>query len=116
MCIFCLEAHNPLSAKAFLGDDWPYQGRVLSSNEYMYAVPGYGPQVFPYVLVISRRHFSSLSEADPPELTAIFDIICDLRRVGVIPAGPVCVFEHGGCSPVQTQSCIDHFHLHLIDP
>ena len=116
MCIFCLEANNPMLAKAFLGDSWPYESRVLFSNDHMYAVPGYGPEVFPYVLIISRRHFSSLSGASPLERAAIFDTIDGLRQIGVVSSGRVCVFEHGGCGPSQTQSCIDHFHLHLIDP
>src|ERR1035441_3956898 len=114
MCVFCLEGQDPEFANIFLGDDWPYKGRVLVSNERMYAIPGYGPQVFPYVLIVSRRHFSSLAESDSSERESLFRVLSRLRMLRIFGPRPLCVFEHGGCGG-STQSCIDHFHLHVVD-
>jgi diadenosine tetraphosphate (Ap4A) HIT family hydrolase len=114
MCVFCLEGRDPEFAKIFLGDDWPYAGRILASDEHMYAIPGYGPQVFPYVLIVSRRHFSSLSESDSCERESIFSVLAKLRALSVFGPNPLCVFEHGGCGG-SSHACIDHFHLHVID-
>ena len=114
MCLFCLESSNPQAASFFLGEDWPYPDRVIAANEDMYAVPGFGPQVFPYVLLISRRHFSCLSDATPRERRSLFRILQGLRASSLFVGGSMCVFEHGGCKN-RTQSCIDHFHLHIVD-
>src|SRR5947209_6139161 len=114
MCIFCLEARSPESANGFLGASWPYNGRVIVSNDFMYAVPGYGPQVFPYVLVISRRHFDSLARSTRPERIAIIDILEHLRTMPMFSTSRLCVFEHGGCT-TDTHSCLEHFHLHVVD-
>ena len=44
-------------------------------------------------------------------------ILSALRYVRALPlfaSSAICVFEHGGCSDA-TNSCINHFHLHLIN-
>ncbi len=113
MCVFCLEARKPEAANGFLGEAWPYQGRILAANSQMFAVPGYGPQVYPYILLISRRHFGAFSDATSCERTALFDLLEELRHRRLLPNRPVRIFEHGGCLE-STAACIDHFHWHVV--
>jgi diadenosine tetraphosphate (Ap4A) HIT family hydrolase len=111
-CVFCREAAVPGYANSFLGYDWPYTGRILYENEWTFVVPGYGPQVFPYSLVISKRHFVALSEATPLEVGGVLDslkFLCNLLELKSL-----VVFEHSGCQNLE--SCVEHFHLHTIDP
>jgi diadenosine tetraphosphate (Ap4A) HIT family hydrolase len=80
----------------------------------MYAVPGYSPQVFPYLLIISRRHFISLAHSNAAERESLFQVLRDLNAQSFFGSNGICVFEHGGCGN-EPHSCIDHFHLHVVD-
>jgi diadenosine tetraphosphate (Ap4A) HIT family hydrolase len=113
-CPFCLEAQNPEYANALLGADWPFNGRLLHQNEGMFVVPGIGPQVYPYLLAISRRHFTSLASSSARERQNLFEILNVVLASAIFPSGAITVFEHGGCHE-DTSSCISHFHLHLVD-
>lgn len=115
MCEFCLEILHPEYINLILPRPWPYKGRVLLSNDEFIAVPGLGPQVFPYVLVISRRHFVSLTASSAAERAALFLILSQLLDIGLFPSRKLCLFEHGGCCSKAFSGCIDHFHLHVID-
>lgn len=113
MCPFCFESQNPPYAKAFLGASWPYPDRIIFSDPDVFVVPGYGPQVFPYLLLISRRHFTSFADARPTERIAVLNALRYIKSLPLFSSSAICVFEHGGCSD-ETHSCISHFHLHLI--
>jgi len=112
-CTFCLESKLPAIARGFLGQDWPYEDRILYDNEHVFAVPGVGPQVYPYALVVSRRHFRALAESSINERKGLFDALDFLISRNVFKERNVCVFEHGDCAPEG--SCMEHFHLHVID-
>jgi diadenosine tetraphosphate (Ap4A) HIT family hydrolase len=110
-CVFCCESSEPRTANSFLGEDWPYEGRILSETERVFVIPGYGPQVYPYALIVTRRHFHSLAQATPQERREIIDCLSWLLRSLSLPE--LFVFEHAGCR--NFDSCIDHFHLHVVD-
>lgn len=111
-CIFCREARDPRTALSFLGADWPFEDRLLVESPRIFAIPGYGPQIFPYILLITRRHIISFSELEPDERAELLEIISVVaERLGLVA---LAVFEHAGCRDFY--SCIEHFHLHLVPP
>jgi diadenosine tetraphosphate (Ap4A) HIT family hydrolase len=113
-CVFCLESQRPKHANAFLPKDWPYSGRVLFAEHEMFCVPGYSPQVYPYVLVIPRRHIRALSETTGDERKAMFSCLNFLLSLGPFGHESLSIFEHGACAGHRGTSCIEHFHLHVI--
>ena len=114
LCVFCDEARDPSRALEFLPEEWPYRSRVLYVNEETFVVPGLGPQVYPYALVISRRHFTSFGLASRQERKCVLDSLRYLLALGVYPSGELQLFEHGGCG-LGGSACIEHFHLHVVD-
>src|SRR5687768_11357291 len=66
-CPFCLEIVDLSYSANFLPVNWPFRGRVLSEDENAIALAGYGPQIYPYALVLPRRHVHSLAETTAEE-------------------------------------------------
>lgn len=112
-CIFCEEGANFSYAKSFLGDDWPFQNRVIYSDNCVFAIVGYGPQVCPYLLIIPYRHICSLAEMDEREKKSFLECLRFLSSSGVFSKS-ICFFEHGGSSE-EGSSSVDHCHVHIID-
>jgi len=112
-CVFCKEGADFSSAISFLGTDWPYKDRIVYSDNYLFSVVGYGPQVSPYVLIIPYRHIFSLAQMDEMELNSFFKCLNFLCASGKFDT-QVCFFEHGGSSE-DGSSSIDHCHIHVID-
>ena len=112
-CVFCREAKDPASCREFLPNHWPYSHRTLWSDDHVFIVPGYGPQVFPYALVLTKRHLTAWSQLDETELasvTAGLTFLAGHEAFG--GGGSVFLFEHAGDRSMH--SCIDHFHLHVL--
>src|ERR1039457_1845058 len=114
MCVFCSELRAPSFIHCILQIPWPYPDRILFSMDSVVAIPGLGPLVYPYILLVTRRHISSISETSPEERTDLLRALRVLADSGLFPSGEISVFEHGGCGR-GTSSCIDHCHLHLVD-
>ncbi|MCL2801498.1 MAG: HIT domain-containing protein [Treponema sp.] len=114
MCIFCDEIKNPKLAKQLLGEEFQYEDRVLYSDDYVLALAGYGPQVFPYVLVLTKRHINSFAKTSNIERAHVLDCLKWLVKCRIFSSSKLCIFEHGGAS-ISGSSSIDHFHLHVID-
>ena len=111
-CVFCREAKDPAYALEFLGPRWPYESRILFELETLFAIPGYGPQVFPYVLIVSKHHIRSLSQADRilrRDIISCLDMVLQARD---FQCSCLTLFEHAGCTTLS--SCIEHFHLHVV--
>jgi hypothetical protein len=87
---------------------------VIYADDSVIAIPGLGPQVYPYVLVVTRRHFSGFADSTPSERQALLDALHALLSLGIYPSQSLCVFEHGGCGGM-TIGCIDHCHMHVVD-
>jgi len=111
-CPFCSEIKNPSIVREVISD-WPYPDRFLYENKAWVVVPGYSPQVYPYILTISKRHIKSFLEATKKERDMFYDCLDHLLMLDVFKEKKICFFEHGGnaCGA----SCLDHCHLHLID-
>jgi diadenosine tetraphosphate (Ap4A) HIT family hydrolase len=114
MCPFCSEAAHAAYGRSLLGDGWPFPDRVLFDRGEAFAIAGYGPQVFPYVLVLPRRHVVSLADCDRGERESILGCLNDLAALSIFKSKELTIFEHGGRSG-DTCSCLEHCHLHVID-
>lgn len=114
-CPFCLEVNDPSYALSFLGEEWPFPDRLLSHHEGAISVAGYGPQVFPYALVVPRRHIHSFAETTSSERESVFECLDSLIKSRVFPSDTLTVFEHGDCPGRLEHSCVDHCHLHVVD-
>ena len=112
-CVFCREGREPGSANLFLPPEWPCNGRVLFATDSLFMIPGYGPQVFPYILLVTKRHITSLAQANREERHDILSTLKCLRGCQSLGVESLFVFEHAGCQNID--SCIEHFHLHIID-
>jgi diadenosine tetraphosphate (Ap4A) HIT family hydrolase len=113
-CVFCNEAASPATALTFLDASWPFADRLIWSGTFGFGIPGYGPQVYPYVLFVTRRHHMSLATTSPAERREFIEFLNDVARK-LMPSGEVEVFEHGGCGSDETNGCLDHCHVHVID-
>lgn len=111
-CVFCRESLEPTYANLFLGPKWPYEGRILFATEKIFLIPGYGPQVYPYLLVVTRRHITSLAQTSPEERDEILASLRCLLASSLFECDSLFVFEHAGCQNIE--ACIEHFHLHVV--
>lgn len=114
MCIFCEEIENPKIAKKLFGESFAYDNRIIYSDENILVIPGYGPQVYPYILVMTRRHTPSFLDITANEKRSFFDFFEILLDSGLYQGNSVCVFEHGG-DPRNGCSSVTHCHLHVIE-
>ena len=113
-CPFCLELAHPPYARALLGDSWPFADRLLFASDDAVALAGYGPQVFPYALVLTRRHIVSTAETHAREREALLQCLSYLYGLKAFPGKSLTVFEHGGVDSDRC-GCLEHCHLHVID-
>jgi hypothetical protein len=112
-CPFCLESRDPRSCREFLGAAWPYPHRTLLALESVFVVPGYGPQVHPYFMVVTRRHILSAREATLDEVRDVVRALEWILLQNSIRGSSLTFFEHSACP--SEGSCIEHFHVHVID-
>ena len=112
-CVFCAELKEPSRFGSYYPTKWPYEDRIIWRGRHAWCVPGYGPQVFPYILLLTQRHVRSCSEVSGTEREDVFRCLEFLRTSGIYPSFGLTVFEHGGCDPLE--SCMEHFHLHVVD-
>jgi diadenosine tetraphosphate (Ap4A) HIT family hydrolase len=95
--------------------DWPFPSRIVHLNRRAFVIPGVGPQVYPYFLVLTRRHTLALASATPDERRDLIAALDWLLHTGIYPSSSLTVFEHGGCGGADSASCVDHAHLHVVD-
>jgi len=91
----------------------PYSDRILYSDNHVIAVPGLGPQVFPYIIVVTRRHVTSFAAANCQERNSVLDCLEFINNSGIYGNDSLTVFEHGGAVS-DGCSCIEHCHLHVV--
>jgi hypothetical protein len=85
----------------------------MFKNHLAMVIPGHGPQVFPYALVIPNRHAPSFMSLNDEERGYVFEALDFLSSLKVY-GKDLCVFEHGGGGGFNCQ-CIDHCHLHAVE-
>lgn len=115
LCPFCAEWKDPQYFKAYIGNTWTHEHRVLYRDSECFALPGYGPQVYPYALIVPSRHCTEmLGVLDITHRLSIFRVLDKLLMSELFPSNRLSIFEHGGCRG-QVGSCIDHAHFHVLD-
>src|SRR3989344_4691836 len=113
LCPFCAELADPTYYQRKINPGWPFpEGRVMYRNDGTMVIPGHGPQVYPYALVIPFAHESSFVYLSVKQRQSVFSALDWLTDLPVF-SGYACVFEHGGGSGPTCQ-CIDHCHLHIV--
>jgi diadenosine tetraphosphate (Ap4A) HIT family hydrolase len=113
-CVFCEESKSPSGyVREYLGPRWPFENRILFCDELAYCVPGYSPQVYPYFLVIPRRHVFNVCQMTRAEWASVYNNIRFLSRFRKTYDETLQIFEHGGCG-AMSNACVDHCHLHII--
>jgi len=113
-CPFCSELMDP-SLFCRVQQGWPFASRIVHLNRRAFVIPGIGPQVYPYLLVLTRRHKFSLASTTRDERHDLVASLDWLRQTGIYPSPTLTVFEHGGCGGNDSASCVDHAHLHVVD-
>lgn len=114
-CLFCTEAAAPNHARKFLAATWPYPDRIIYSDHVTFAVPGYSPQIYPYALVLPKRHAFSMLSTNAHERDSIIECLTSLSQLPAFGGSPLYVFEHGGCTrEAHGNSCLEHAHFHVI--
>lgn len=113
-CPFCIEAASPESGLRLLGETWPFRDRVLCDFQSSFAIAGFGPLVYPYALVLPKRHVMNYLCTSTSERESIFDCLDALLIQSEFSNGSLVVLEHGGCGG-PSSACIAHCHLHVFD-
>lgn len=115
-CPFCAEIADPRHYRLVVNRHWPFDNRILYRNEKALIIPGHGPQVYPYALVLSQVHQPAYAQLEGGDQIAMRDCLKHLLITGFF--GPtLSVFEHGGTELRGASSgcqCINHCHLHVI--
>lgn len=112
-CVFCEEILNPSFALSFLPNDWEYDDRIVFENEDAIAIPGLGPQLYPYILIVVKRHINSLTETTIKEKISVLECLEFLKRSKLFNNTSLTFFEHGGCESTH-YGCLSHCHVHVI--
>lgn len=113
-CPFCNELADPaIFAREQPG--WPFASRIVHRNDRAFVLPGIGPQVYPYFLILTRRHTLAMASATPAERAGVLTALDWLVSTGLYSSPELTVFEHGGCGGTDGSSCLDHAHVHVID-
>lgn len=114
MCIFCAEIDQPDIVKSVFGSYFRHKHRIIYADDNILAIPGYGPQVYPYILVLTKRHIPSFLGASKNEKESYFHFFDVLLKSSVYHSDSLCIFEHGGEENGGCSS-ITHCHVHVIE-
>ena len=98
-CIFCKIINKDIpSSKVF-------------ENEHVYAFKDINPQAKHHILVIPKKHVSSIIDADTETLNNIFSAIKDITITENINNSGFRIVTNNGPDAGQT---VFHLHFHLI--
>ena len=112
-CPFCIELAEPAYCKSVFDGYWPYPDRIIATAGTATAIAALAPQVYPYALILTKRHIRSLAQNTAEERT---DVIACLNQIlPLFGSSTLSLFEHGDCGRHYRSACIAHCHLHIID-
>lgn len=90
---------------------------VLYETRHFKVIPAVGSLVDGYIIVISKRHISSMTELDNYERCEYSDLVMRFRDVfkSIYGRYPM-VFEHGSPDEIFGRaSSVDHAHVHIVN-
>lgn len=99
---------NALSAK---GREHFFNTVFIESANFAH-ITALDPTTPGHTLVVSKRHFVSLSEMDSKEIVELQDFINNILRSKNVT--DFMLFEHGGANQERGGSCVFHMHIHIL--
>ncbi|MBI3405960.1 MAG: histidine triad nucleotide-binding protein [Acidobacteria bacterium] len=100
-CLFCKIAENKIPAK------------MAYEDEELFAFHDINPQAPTHILICPRKHFASLTEADPTDAALLGRmqlLAAKLAKEGNLTAGYRTLFNNG----TGAGQTVFHLHLHLL--
>ena len=108
-CDFCERILQPGGQRPW------YDFRVLGEDEHFLVVPALGSIVPGHILLVSRRHVTSLAQLTELELMFLAELVnAWSSRIAESWGTPVYGFEHGSAVGKSVRACIAHAHLQLL--
>lgn len=104
-CRFCDKVLRPASDAL--------EDTVLYSNAHFICIPALGALVPGYVMLVSRRHVTSIINLSDIEVASLRQILRQFVTVSIYQDGYI-LFEHGTPNESGGGACIHHYHLHLV--
>lgn len=110
-CLFCAKFSG--SEQSIALRQW-YDDPIIEDKDFV-AVPSLGQLVPGYILIIPRRHVSSMAQLSMEELAKLRKFCGQVTVFQKKCWGMPLIFEHGMCSEEhRAGACIDHAHWHLV--
>jgi len=91
-CIYCDNILNSHVSKLTCDE-------VLFESENFVVTTSLGAFIEGWILIISKKHTTSMSQLSDEEITELSSIIPDVRKRVEQVYGPTVVFEHGSLTP-----------------
>lgn len=114
MCPFCnVKRRRPIAPSE--RDPYAVSDRILFEYDTVYGCAGLSPLTFPYVLIVTKRHFRSFANTKAAERRDTISALQKLLKSGIFRSGQLTVFEHGDVCERPGSECLEHFHLHIMD-
>lgn len=115
-CSFCSELLKDDSGNIYYEECQETSSRIIWENDNFAILPTLGCFIEGYLLIITKRHVSSLSELKVNNLLELTTIINKVYSIMNNYYGGCIFFEHGSVSSCTTGggACVDHAHLHII--
>ena len=108
-CLFCSSNRFSLNEALHL----PTQESILWEDENVYVVPDLFPLTVGHMLIISKCHYNSFSNASISTIKSV-EIALDCLLKNFFLHQDVAIFEHGSVVENSAGSSISHAHLHVV--
>ena len=86
---------------------------VLLENAHFVCIPALGALLPGYVIVVSKRHVTSINRLTEIEIDSLTSILHQLMGFEIYQDGHL-LFEHGTQNSLRGGACIYHYHLHFL--
>jgi ATP adenylyltransferase len=88
---------------------------ILFESKNFVVTTSLGAFIEGWILIISKKHITSMSQLSETEIKELAATISDIRNRVEQVYGPTVVFEHGSLTPGTHFGCgIDHAHVHIV--
>jgi len=110
-CEFCSEIQTGFLK---IGES-EFGRRILNESDNFIVLPCLGQFIEGYLLIISKKHYQSMSQIPHALFSELDEVLERVKRVLQSNYGKSFFFEHGDvCNEKKAGSCIDHAHIHVI--
>jgi diadenosine tetraphosphate (Ap4A) HIT family hydrolase len=109
-----MEGLCPFCRKFLAHGDLRWYDQEIYRDENFVVVPGLGPFVEGYVMLLTRQHYRSFSVVPEALWNSLLDLRSSARSLVEASFGESMLFEHGPGPLTSGGSCIDHAHWHIM--